>query len=886
MVLKSFKGVACLALIVFLVTGCRGQSAEELLQEGTKLAAAGNYNGAIVFFKNALEKDANSIDARYQLAEAYLRSGRFEQAEREFEKVTRQNRSYPGLDLQLAELYLATDRPNEALALIDSHLAAQGSQPGALDLRGRALAAREEFGAAEQAFAEAIRIEPGHFSARINLAAVYLQGERHEAARTVLGRILEEDPDNTQARYMLAGMDMNAGKTEAALAHYGRIVEIDPADSRAVYLTGLLHLQLGDLEKGRQAALTLSERFPKHAFAPQLKGLSLYREGQYEDAVVELQKAIRIRPELTASYFLGMCYYHLGKLELALSQMQQVLDHQPTSVQTRVMVAAILLQQKRTDDAVREVMIALRHDAESGIAYNVLGSAYMVQGKYDEAMAAFNQATELDPQLADVHFKKGVFNLGQGNLAKGEEDMMRAVEIAPEVLNTRIVLATHQLRRQNYPAAIRTLEEGLRGQPEDAVLYNIMAGAFFAQKQSAKAVEALHAAKKADPSFFTPYFNLASYFLGRGEKDKAHAEYEAVLQKDPGQTRALISAGQLAEMEGKEREALSFYQKARVTGTIEGFLALISFHVKQGKEELAFAVLDEGLKIHADSPALVEIKGRLLLRAGRQGEAVETLHALEKLSPGRGYPVVVQVHMQRSERAKAEEIARQVMRNSPDKAYGYVLQANIHEMSGERQEALRVLEGARAAVKADPQLEMQIGMLHLRAEDRSRAAETFRRVMEKSPRFYPAIFALGTIQEEAGNKREALKLYEQVLQIENNFVPALNNLAYLHAENFGNPEEGLKLALQAFRKEPNKPEIMDTLGFLLLRNGRAGEALPLLEKASGLLPDSPTIQYHLGLTYKELGEREKAVAALKKSLELGDFPEQRQSRSLLAKLAE
>jgi Flp pilus assembly protein TadD len=57
------------------------------------------------------------------------------------------------------------------------------------------------------------------------------------------------------------------------------------------------------------------------------------------------------------------------------------------------------------------------------------------------------------------------------------------------------------------------------------------------------------------------------------------------------------------------------------------------------------------------------------------------------------------------------------------------------------------------------------------------------------------------------------------------------------------------------------------------------------EQAVQLSPEHPTLRYHLGLAYLEMGEKEKAREALKTSLALStNFPESEDARKLLNKL--
>ncbi len=881
--MKLLKVLTFVMLVICLLPGCRTQTREALLEKGVALAQAGDFDGAIVCFRSALDRDANFSEARYELAHAYLRTGRFDRAENELEKVLRQDASFPRLPLLLAEVYLHSSRVGQAREIIEEWLIAHGHDADAYDLLGRVHIAANDFMAAEEALRKAVRFQPEHISARINLAALHLTQGRVEAGRTILEEILTEAPDNIPARNMLAGLEIEAGRAESALEQFEALARVDQSSPDALYMSALLHLQMGNIEEVKKISAVLDERFRDHSLPPLLRGLILYREGKFTEASIAFQAANRIRSDLTAFYFLGLSYYHLGNFELALSEMQRILDYRPSSVQPRLMSAVILLQQQRSGDAIREAEIALRHDPQSGVAHNILGSAYLAQGKYDLGMTHLARATALDPNLADAHLKKGIFNLTRGNSESGEREIVQALAIAPEVLDTRLILANHHLRRQNYPAALGILEEGLRGRPQDAVLYNVMAGAYFSMNRPQKALEALHAARRADPGYLTPVFNLAAYYAAAGEAETAAAEYRKILQKDPANVRALVAAGRLAEAMGKGNQALGHFQRARETGAPEGFLALAQYQLRSGNETEAASLLDEGLRRHRNAPALLDAKGRLLLRQGRAEEAIPVFQALEAASPGRGYPVLVQIYLQGEQREKAEETARRATRENPDRAYGYGLQAAIHEAVGEHRQALRILEEARRRVR-EPQLEMQIGQLHERAGNHQRAKESYVRVLESAPRFHPALFALASLQDRAGNKAEAMRLYRQVLEIESDFTPALNNLAYLQAENFGDPEEGLRLAFQAYRNEPEQPVVMDTLGYLLVRNGRATEAVPLLEQAAALLPDTPTVLYHLGLAYKESGQKEKARGALHRALEMGEFPESRQSRKILAQL--
>jgi len=91
--------------------------------------------------------------------------------------------------------------------------------------------------------------------------------------------------------------------------------------------------------------------------------------------------------------------------------------------------------------------------------------------------------------------------------------------------------------------------------------------------------------------------------------------------------------------------------------------------------------------------------------------------------------------------------------------------------------------------------------------------------------------------------------------------------------------------MKAYRQTPNSPEIMDTLGYVLLQNDRPDQAFKLLKKASAMLPDNPTVNYHMALAYKAKNRPDQASPLLKEALEKGDFPEQEAAKKLLIELS-
>ncbi|MEJ2199926.1 MAG: PEP-CTERM system TPR-repeat protein PrsT [Desulfuromonadaceae bacterium] len=844
------------------------------MQQGTPL-------GAIVLLNNALEKDPNYVEARYQLGLAYLISGKFDQAEKELSKVRRQAPAMQEVRLDLAQLYLATQRVDEAAAEVDQF--EQGNPPTSIsrEYQGRIFAVRNDVAQAEQAFREAMELDAQNVSARLALAQVYLRLRWDGEARALLNATIKAFPKNKGAYYMLAALEGSQGKKEQALQAYQQITAIDPNDVGALYMTGMLYLDIGKQEQAQQIADKLLTRFPKHPAGSRLKGMLFYVQGNYENATIELRKSLQSMNDIGGHYFLGLAEYRAGRYELALSQFQAALDLQPSHAQSRLMVAMTLLQQKRLEDSINQASRVLREDEQNAMAHNVLGSAYLAKGEYDKAMEHLDRAVALDPSLADVYMKKGLFNLSQGDRAEAEIELNRAVEAAPEVLNTRFLLVSLYLRQQNYAGAIETLQAGLTGTAEDALLYNYMAAAYFAQKKPEEAVQALVKAKAAKMDYLTPYFNLANYYISAGKRQEAIEEYRAILKIDPQQIKALISLASLHEIMGDSVAAKSDYEKARATETIDGYLALAGYLLRSGEKAKMTEVVDAAYAAHAESLAVLELRGKLKLERDNLAEAVKMFEAMDKVKPGTGLPLLVAAWLQAGEKDRAIALAQEQIDGHPDAPGGYLLMAAIHRELQQLDQAEADLNQGMAKAPNAPVLSLQLAQLYAVTQRTEQAIATLNDLLKSQPNFVPGIYALGTLYDQVGNKRRAVELYKEVLAQSENHTAALNNLSYLYADNYDNSQEALALAVKAFRNEPANPGIMDTLGYALLKNKRVDEAVTVLNKAAALLPKVAAVRLHQGMALLAAGQKGEAREALQAAVELGPGAEAEQATKML-----
>src|SRR4029079_349815 len=113
---------------------------------------------------------------------------------------------------------------------------------------------------------------------------------------------------------------------------------------------------------------------------------------------------------------------------------------------------------------------------------------------------------------------------------------------------------------------------------------------------------------------------------------------------------------------------------------------------------------------------------------------------------------------------------------------------------------------------------------------------------------------------------EAEKEFRRMLSEDPLNANAMNSLSYMLADHGMRLPEALDLAERAVKIEPDNPAYLDTLGWALLKSGKADAADAPLTKAAAVLLGNSVIQSHFGDMLASRGKPAEAIAAWEKAL--------------------
>jgi tetratricopeptide (TPR) repeat protein len=159
-------------------------------------------------------------------------------------------------------------------------------------------------------------------------------------------------------------------------------------------------------------------------------------------------------------------------------------------------------------------------------------------GKYDEALAAYNDIVAKNPSIPEVHYNLGYIYTQKKDWANAEAAYKKALELKPSYSEANAgLLRVYQDSGQTEKVAALASSAG----DDPKVQFNL--GVTFLN--SGKADEALAAFQKAaagDPANAEPYFYMGTLLVGQNKVPDAIASLEKYLSMNPTNTQNVATA--------------------------------------------------------------------------------------------------------------------------------------------------------------------------------------------------------------------------------------------------------------------------------------------------------------------------------------------------------
>lgn len=874
----------CCALFVLIASSCGADKSSDFLAEGRKLMDAGNAAGAVVLFRNALEKTPADYTLHLELGRAYIALGKFDLAEGELQKCLRQQPDDPPLNLALTELYVARNEPAKALPHLARHEQGAGESAVSRELAGLAYAQLRSPDEARAALERSIALDAKRITPRLALARLFLYRGDLMRAVTTVDEALAVAPEDRAALTLRGDLLLRQGDVPGALAVFTKVAQLSPADDYARYMSGLLALQTGDEAGAAAVAASMNKDFKDNSLTLMLDGAIAAQRKDFTLAASLFQRSVAMRPSLEGYYKLGMALYGKGDLETALSQFTRVLDATPEYDAARRMTVSILLAQRRVAEARQEAQKLVERNPSDAMAHFLMASTLMAGGDRAGAERSFEAGLALQPAHVPALLQLSQLKQADGRHDEALEDIKAAVVAAPDDIAVRNALFAYHLGRGDTDKAAQVVLDGMRGTKQDAILYTMLVTVYAAMGDEAKALDAVAQAHRADPDFPDAYLAGLRLHAGAGRVEQALAESEAYLAIKPDAAGFLLASGAMLDLLGRTAEADARFDKALAANDPRVSFAVAERAVASGQDDKARKILEEALRQH-DQESLRDALAIQLTRMGKPDEALALFTTIEAQRPREALMGRYRLLTHLGRHQDAVETARELARREGSSPLPAMLEASAFERMGQRAQGVAQLEAAHRK-NGDPELLLAMGGMLEREGDVARAETCYRDALKARPDHVPTLLAYAGLDMRRKEYAKATALYEKAATLAPDDVVVLNNLAMAYLEKSSRdatPQKALRLALQAYTRAPDNPAVLDTLGACMMANGRADDASRAYARAVVAVPGNPTLRYRLAEAHFKAGRKDVAAEELRVALKTPDFPEAAKARDLLRK---
>ncbi len=304
--------------------------------------------------------------------------------------------------------------------------------------------------------------------------------------------------------------------------------------------------------------------------------------------------------------------------------------------------------------------------------------------------------------------------------------------------------------------------------------------------------------------------------------------------------------------------------------------------------EMAIAV--PGLEASADRPQIADARQGIaevlvgIAGALRRDDKTSLPAMLLQLSE-RMAPELTEARLVAAEIAGAEQhtaqvvgILKQVPANDPLAPVVQLHLADDEARIGQQAEALALLDRMAASYPDRPEPLVQKGDILTSEKSYAAAVEAYSQAMARVPdpgrQDWFLYYARGAAEERLHQWPQSETDMQFALKLNPGQPVVLNFLGFSWADQNRNLARAHDMIQRALDQRPQDGEIVDSLGWVLLRQGDAHQAVRVLEKAAEMMPVDPTITGHLGDAYWQAGRRLEATEQWRRALVLGPDPEE------------
>lgn len=915
----SITLISSAILLTSLLGGCNNlHSAESLIADAQKYHQKGDDKAAVIQLKNALQKNADHVEARLLLGQIYIDGGDALSAEKEARKAISLGAEAARTLPLLGNALLLQGQHQK---VIDELRVLNPPDANVLSLRGNAYLALGNKEAAKNAFDGALKAKADYPDALIGLAKLALANKNIEEASHLAEQAVRANPEHMEAWYFKGDLHRIRKQSGEALAAYDKTLAIKPGNAYANVQKALIEIGEKQYAQARMSVDAAKKASPNAVPALYADALLNFSQGKHAAANETLLQVLRQAPEYMPGLLLsGAVQLELGSTQQAEQNLKKYLDKDPDNLYANKLLVSALLKNGQTDRAIALVDAAVKRVPEDAQLLGLAGEVHARAKNFSRATEYYEKATALAPKAAQVYTALAVSRIAQGEDRRAISALETAASLDEKSTTAGIMLIMTHAKMKNYDQALAVARQLEKEHANNPMIANLQGGVYLEKKDTHAARASFEKALSIDPAYYPAAANLAQLDMQDKNPGAAKKRFENILSKDKKSFQAMAALAAIALKDGKKDDATAWLEKAvkENPDELRPSMLLAGHYLRLGEKQKALTVAQNLQSLNPANPEILEFLGQAHLAADNREGALDAYKKLTVLRPESAalHLKVASLHMaMNNEVMAADEVkkalalqpelldaqlaqamldmkgqrydqvlrtAKQIQRQDDKSPVGYALEGDVLGAQNQPELAAKAYEQAYTRGKVAPVLVKLHESLKKSGNDKEADARIGQWVKEH-PNDVQVRMYLGTSSLLSKQNKAAISHFEQVLKVDPKNVVALNNLAsVLHEDK---DSRALKYAEKAYELAPKSAPIADTLGWILVEQNDIARGLPLLKQANAIEPASLEIRYHLAVALMKSGDKTAARKELEQILASGKkFSQSEEAQSLLKTL--
>lgn len=910
------------AAVVLLATslalsGCTDKQAEAQahLEKAASYLADDDPRAAVLELKSALQLDPKNADARLQLGRLYLDQEAGPAALKELRRARDLGSPDRELAMDLARAMFQAREFDDAIALISRDGADTADWKV---LEANTLLSLRRRAEARTAYVRALELQADNTEARRGLARIDFADGDTRAARGHVDKALADDAQEVQTWLLKAELELSLRDLDAAQASFQEVLKLSPdlpAGQLGMARTLLAQSRTDDAGPYLRA---LERHEVSDPMLMYLQAVEARQNNDLKKTQEALREVLRVAPRHAPSQLLmGQVHLLRRELDQAKNMLSSYVAQVPGDGTGRKLLAAVLLELDDGQEAIRILEPLEKATPDDAQVLSLMGTAYMKLRQLEKGREYMSRAARSSPEASAIRTQLAIGHLASGDMAQAATELEAVIEQDPEFQRADFLLVLTRLREGDGDAALAVASRLVEKHPDSAEAYNLLGAVHEARRDLEQARASYQRSAEVSTGSRAAALNLARLDMLAGRSDEARSRFEKILADNPSEPAALMGLAKIASDGGDVAGSLELLEQARRDNesAVRPRLVLADYYLRRGQSGEALTIAEEASRQSPNAPAVLLVLGRSQLAATRPQEAERTLSRLASDQPD---SPAAHFHLAMAQRANghteaaggslervlelqpanhlaraalgqlyvrgerfddARALADQLAKDLPDAPAASVLRGDAYQAQGRIADAVAAYRAAFGK-NQNSALLIKLILAEQRAGMTEEANQRATRWLEEHPEDAAVRSVLAASTHGGGDEATAIREYEKVLETSPRNVVALNNLAWLYHER--GDERALDLAKRAYVILPQRGEIADTYGWLLVKSGRVEQGLGIIAKALESAPNNGDIRFHHAAALLRSGDSARAAEELKSLLqEVPTFSEREQAEALL-----